>query len=151
MASTSVRTLAAERDDIIASRRSPAYQAYQLLHIAFVVAPVIAGLDKFAGLLTNWDKYLAPAIADILPFRAHAFMMIIGIVEIAAGLVVAMKPRIGAYVVAGWLAAIIVDLLMVGGYLDVALRDLGLCLGAIALARLSIDFDPLNGERATRA
>lgn len=147
MASTSARILAAERDDIIASRRSPAYQAYQLLHIAFVVAPVIAGLDKFASLLTNWDEYLAPAIADILPFRAHAFMTIVGIVEIAAGLIVAMKPRIGAYVVAAWLAAIIVDLLMLGGYLDVALRDLGLCLGAIALARLSIDFDPLNGER----
>lgn len=99
--------------------------------------------------MTNWDKYLAPAIADIVPFRAHAFMMIVGIVEIAAGLIVALKPRIGAYVVAAWLAAIVVDLLMVGGYLDVALRDFGLCLGAIALARLSIDFDPLRGERAS--
>lgn len=149
MASTSVRSITAQRDDVVASGRSPAYQAYQVLHIAFVVAPVIAGLDKFADLLTNWDKYLAPAIADIVPFRAHAFMMLIGIVEIAAGLVVAIKPRIGAYVVAAWLVAIIIDLLMVGGYLDVALRDLGLCLGALALARLSIDFDPMQGERAS--
>ncbi|HEX8794422.1 MAG TPA: hypothetical protein VF765_25935 [Polyangiaceae bacterium] len=149
MASTSVRSFTAQRDDIVASRRSPAYQAYQVLHIAFVIAPVIAGLDKFADLLTNWDKYLAPGIADILPFSAHAFMMLVGIVEIAAGLVVAVKPRIGAYVVAAWLVAIIINLLMVGGYLDVALRDVGLCLGAIALARLSLDFDPLKGERVS--
>lgn len=148
MDSTSARKISAQRDDTVASGRSPAYQAYQVLHVAFVVAPVIAGLDKFADLLTNWDKYLAPAVGDILPFRAHAFMMLVGIVEIAAGLVVAIKPRIGAYVVAAWLAAIILDLLMLGGYLDVALRDLGLCLGAVALARLSIEFDPLNGERA---
>lgn len=149
MMNTGARSLPAQRDAVVASRRSPAYQAYQVLHVAFVVAPVIAGLDKFANILTHWDKYLAPAIADILPFRAHAFMLLVGVVEICAGLVVALKPRIGAYVVAAWLVGIIVNLLMLGAYFDVALRDLGLCLGAIALARLSVDFDPLGGERAS--
>src|SRR4051812_39338979 len=133
------------RDPITAAPQSPAYQSYQILHWGFVVLPVIAGLDKFAGLLTNWDKYLAPAIANILPFSAHTFMLIVGVVEIAAGLIVAFKPKIGAYVVAGWLVAIMANLLIHGGYVDIALRDLGLSLGALALGRLSVDFD--GGER----
>jgi hypothetical protein len=129
------------RDDVVAEAQSPAYQAYQILHWGFVAAPVIAGLDKFARLLADWEKYLAPVVARHLPFSAHAFMLVVGVIEIAAGLVVALKPRIGSYIVAGWLAAIIGNLLIQGAYLDIALRDFGLFLGAVALARLSIDFD----------
>lgn len=126
-----------------------ARQAYEILHWAFVIAPAIAGLDKFVDVLTRWDKYLAPAIADRLPVTPHTFMIGVGVVEIIASLVVAVRPRIGAYLVAGWLAAIIVNLVAVGGYFDVALRDLGLCLAALALARLSADFDrDTAGHRA---
>lgn len=119
----------------------PAYQAYQLLHWGLVAAPVIAGADKFLGLLTNWDKYLAPQFAHLSPLSVHGTMMAVGVVEIAAGLVVALRPRIGAYVVAAWLLGIIVDLLVIGGYYDVALRDFGLLLGALALGRLSQTYD----------
>lgn len=121
--------------------QSPTYQAYQILHWGFVAAPVIAGTDKFLGLLTNWEKYLAAPFARLSPLSAHATMMLVGVVEIVAGLVVALRPRIGAYVVAVWLAGIIVDLLLVGGYGDVALRDFGLCLGALALGKLSATYD----------
>jgi hypothetical protein len=111
------------------------HQAFQVLRFGFTVAPIVAGLDKFLGLLTNWDKYLAPTLSfGIAP---HTFMMIVGVIEIIAGVVVATRPRIGAYIVAAWLVAIMANLILVGGYLDVALRDLGLCLGAIALARLA--------------
>src|SRR5947208_5544849 len=96
-----------------ASSASPAYQAYQILHLAFTVAPIIAGLDKFFHLLVNWDMYLAPAIARISPIGGHDLMLVIGVIEIAAGLLVAFKPRVGAYVVAAWLFGIIVNLLLV--------------------------------------
>lgn len=112
-------------------------QAFQILRFAFTVAPIIAGLDKFAHLLTDWDKYLAPVVSSTLGVRPHTFMMVVGVIEIVAGIVVAVSPRFGGYLVAAWLAGIIVDLLLVGGYLDVALRDLGLLLGALALARLA--------------
>jgi hypothetical protein len=124
-----------------ASRSQPAYQAYQILHIGFTVLPVLAGLDKFAYFLVNWDMYLAPAIAGMLPVSAGAFMLLVGVVEIAAGALVAVKPRIGAYVVAFWLWGIILNLLIFPGYFDIALRDLGLSLGALALARLSLEYD----------
>jgi hypothetical protein len=130
-----------QRDEIVASPTSPAYQAYQVLHWAFVAAPVIAGLDKFAGLLTTWEKYLAPVTYLTLHITAHTFMMAVGAIEVTAGLVVALKPRLGAYVVAAWLAGIILNLLLLGTYYDVALRDFGLLLGALALGRLSVDFD----------
>ena len=117
--------------------RNPERQAYELLHWGFVAAPVIAGLDKFAGLLTNWDQYLAPPIARMLGGSAHAFMLVVGVVEVIAGLLVAVRPRIGAYVVAAWLVGIIVNLLISGHYFDIALRDFGLCLGALALGRLA--------------
>jgi hypothetical protein len=117
--------------------RTPAYQAYQILHWGFVAAPLLAGLDKFLSLLTSWEKYLAPPFARLSPISPHGTMQIVGVVEIAAAIIVALKPRVGAYVVAAWLAAIIVNLLLVGGYYDVALRDFGLCLGALALGRLS--------------
>jgi len=112
-------------------------QAFQILRFAFTVAPIIAGLDKFVHLLTDWDKYLAPVVSSTLGVRPHTFMMVVGAIEIVAGIVVAVSPRFGGYLVAAWLAGIIVNLLLVGGYLDVALRDLGLLLGALALARLA--------------
>ena len=114
-----------------------AHQAFQLLRFGFTVAPIIAGLDKFLHLLTNWDKYLAPFIPNTLGMQPHTFMIIVGVVEIVAGLVVAIQPRIGGYLVAAWLLGIILNLVAVGGYLDVALRDLGLLLGALSLARLA--------------
>lgn len=117
--------------------KQPTYQAYQILHLGFVVAPVLAGADKFFGLLADWEKYVAPVVADVLPFGAHTFMLLVGAIEMAAGVLVAVKPRIGAYVVAAWLVGIIGNLLLSGAYYDVALRDLGLALGALALGRLS--------------
>src|SRR4051794_26706360 len=129
----SVRGIAFPRGDRIR-------QARWLLHVGYVAAPTIAGLDKFFGVLTDWDKYLAPAFARV--FGGHSFMLFVGAVEILAGLIVAVKPRIGAYVVAGWLLAIIVNLVAHGGYLDIALRDFGLMLGALALGRL------VSGEKA---
>lgn len=119
---------------------NPAYQAYQLLHTAFIVAPLVAGLDKFTHLLVNWDQYLAPTVARMLPVAPHTFMLGVGVVEILAALLVAVVPMWGAYVVAIWLWGIILNLLMVPGYYDVALRDFGLSLGALALARLSVQF-----------
>jgi hypothetical protein len=124
-----------------ATAEEPTYQAFVILHLAFVAAPVIAGIDKFAHLLTDWDKYLSPAYAQISPFSPHVTMQVVGVVEIIAGLLVALRPRIGAYVVAVWLVGIMLDLVLAGGYLDVALRDLGLFLGALALARLSARYD----------
>ena len=121
-------------------RRVPAYQAYQILHVGFVVAPILAGVDKFLHVLTNWDMYLAPVIARLSPIGGHGFMLLVGVIEIVAGLLVALKPRIGAYVVAAWLVGIIVNLLMIPGFFDIALRDLGLALGALALARLSAQY-----------
>jgi hypothetical protein len=117
--------------------RSPERQAYQILHWGFVAAPVIAGLDKFSRLLVDWDIYLAPPIARVLGGAAHGFMLVVGVVEVVAGLLVALRPRIGAYVVAAWLGGIILNLLMSGRYFDVALRDFGLMLGALALGRLA--------------
>lgn len=120
---------------------SPAYQAYQILHLAFTVAPIIAGADKFFHFLVNWDRYLAPVIARMLPVPAHTFMLGVGLVEIVAGLLVAFMPAVGGLVVGAWFCGIIVNLLLIPGYYDVALRDLGLALGAFALARLATEFD----------
>jgi len=119
---------------------SPAYQAFRILHIGFVAAPIIAGLDKFFHLLVNWDQYLPAAIARLSPIDGHNLMLIVGVIEIVAGMGVAWKPRIFAYVVAAWLTLIIVNLLLIPGYFDVALRDFGLFLAALALARLSQQF-----------
>jgi hypothetical protein len=117
-----------------------ARQAFRILHVAFVVAPILAGLDKFFDVLVDWDQYLAPLATDVLPLSAHTIMMVVGVIEIAAGVLVALRPRIGGYVVAVWLWAIIVNLLVLGDYFDVALRDFGLSLGALALARLAEAF-----------
>jgi uncharacterized membrane protein YphA (DoxX/SURF4 family) len=119
---------------------SPAWQAYQILRIAFVVAPVVAGLDKFFHLLVNWDMYLAPVIANLSPIGGHGLMLLVGVIEIIAGIIVAVKPQIGAYIVALWLWGIIINLLLIPNFFDIALRDFGLSLGAIALARLSKEY-----------
>jgi hypothetical protein len=119
---------------------APAKQAYYLLYIAFIAAPIIAGLDKFFHVLVNWDQYLAPWIARLSPIGDHNLMLIVGCVEIIAGLIVAIKPRVGAPIVFFWLWAIILNLLTFPGYFDIALRDFGLSLGALALWRLSQDF-----------
>ena len=118
----------------------PAYQAYVILYAGFVALPILAGLDKFFHLLVNWDQYLAPLVTQIIPVTGHTFMLVVGVIEIAAGVLVAARPRIGAYVVALWLWGIIVNLLLVPGFYDIALRDFGLSLGALALARLSQGF-----------
>ena len=120
---------------------SPAYQAFLILRTGFTVAPILAGADKFLGLLVNWDQYLPPVVNNLLGGAGHQFMYAVGVIEIIAGIGVAFKPRIFAYVVAAWLVAIIVNLLLIPGYFDVALRDLGLALGALALARLSAVYD----------
>jgi uncharacterized membrane protein HdeD (DUF308 family) len=108
--------------------------------VAFVIAPLLAGLDKFLHLLVNWDMYLAPAIANLSPIGGHNLMLVVGVIEIIAGLIVAVKPKIGAWIVAAWLWSIIINLLLIPGYFDIALRDFGLSLGAVALARLSKEF-----------
>ena len=115
----------------------PTYQAYRALQVGFIAAPVLAGLDKFFGLMTDWTQYLWPPVANVLGLSPAAFMGVVGVVEITAGIVVAMKPRFGGYLVAGWLAGIILNLVLVGGFWDIALRDLGLAIGAFALARLA--------------
>ena len=116
-------------------------QAYQILHLGFTVAPILAGLDKFFNLLVNWEQYLPPFVNNLLGGQGHYLMLAVGVIEIIAGLGVAFKPKIFAYVVAAWLLLIIANLLMIPGYFDVALRDFGLALAALALARLSREFD----------
>jgi hypothetical protein len=120
---------------------NPAYQAFMLLRTGFAVAPILFGLDKFFDWLVDWRIYLAPEINDLIPGNAHQAMLIVGVVEIVAGVVVALRPRFGGYLVAAWLAGIIVDLLLQGDFYDIALRDFGLLLGALALARLATAFD----------
>ena len=137
-------TLTASSTDIRAARGESvdyARQAYQILRFAFIVAPIAAGADKFLHVLVNWDQYLAPMVNRMLGGHGHEFMLAAGVIEIVAGLGVAFKPRIFAYVVAAWLLGIICNLLAIPGYFDVALRDVGLMLGALALGRLSQRFD----------
>lgn len=129
------------------STRSAADWAFLLLRSAFTVAPIAFGLDKFTNLLTDWTQYLAPWIDGLVPGDAQFAMWGVGIVEIAAGLLVAIRPRWGGWVVAAWLAGIIVNLVTLPGYFDVALRDVGLLAGAVALALLAREHD----GRATRA
>ena len=122
------------------STSSPAYQAYWILRIGFTVAPILAGLDKFFHLLVNWDQYLPGVVANASPIQPHTLMLIVGVIEIVAGIGVWFKPRIFAYIVAVWLVLIIINLLLIPGYFDIALRDFGLFLAALALARLSQQF-----------
>lgn len=123
-------------------RRDPVLQAFVLLRIGFTVAPILFGLDKFANVLTdNWTRYLSTQFNNIIPGSAADAMHMVGVVEIVAGLVVAFAPRIGGYLVAAWLGGIILNLLLVGGYGDIALRDFGLMLSALTLTRLAVAFD----------
>jgi hypothetical protein len=121
---------------------NPAYQGYLLLRIGFVVAPLLFGLDKFFNILVDWDRYLAPVVNDLIPGNAHQAMLAVGAIEIVAGLAVALRPRFGGYLVAAWLAGIIINLLLIPGHYDIALRDLGLLLAALTLARLATAFEP---------
>ena len=125
---------------LASERSSPARQAYQILHIGFVVAPILAGLDKFLHLLCNWDQYLAPWMARLSPIGGHNLMLVAGVIEFIAGVLVAVKPKIAAPIVGAWLCLIILNLINMGSYLDVAVRDLGLALGAFALWRLALEF-----------
>ena len=120
---------------------TPSYQAYQILRAGFTVAPIVAGLDKFLHLLVNWDQYLPSFVNKLNGGHVHELMLVVGVIEIVAGLGVAIKPRLFAYVVSAWLLLIVANLLMIPGYFDVALRDFGLSLGALALARLSQEHD----------
>lgn len=120
---------------------SPSRQAYLILYAGFTLLPILAGLDKFFHLVVNWDMYLAPLATRVLPVSAHTLMLIVGVIEIVAGLLVFFRPQIGAYVVALWLWGIIVNLLLIPGFYDIALRDFGLSVGALALARLSVEFN----------
>jgi hypothetical protein len=124
------------------ARAEPAYGAFLLLRVGFAALPILMGLDKFANLMTNWERYLAPWIVNLLPFSAHTAMLIVGVIEVIAGVFVALKPRYAAYIVALWLAGIILNLLTYSGFYDVALRDFGLLLAALTLARLSTVYDP---------
>ena len=152
MSTTAIR----ERTDVgeggaaRASRwHDPRYQAFALLWLGFTAAPILFGLDKFFDVLVDWPVYLAPWVNDIAPGSAQDFMYVVGAVEIVAGLTVALKPRYGAYLVAAWLGGIIVNLLSHSGYYDIALRDFGLLIGALALARLAAVFDaPLRRGNA---
>jgi uncharacterized membrane protein YphA (DoxX/SURF4 family) len=123
-------------------KQDPGYQAFLLLRIGFAAAPILFGLDKFFDVLVDWEIYLAPWINDIVPGSAADAMYAVGVVEIVAGIAVALKPRYAAYLVAAWLGGIIVNLLTHPGYYDIALRDFGLLIGALALARLATKYDP---------
>jgi hypothetical protein len=126
----------------------PAYQAFLLLRTVFTVAPILFGLDKFFHVLVDWDRYLAPDIAHHLPGSTHEIMYVVGAIEIVAGLVVGLWPRFGGYLVAAWLAGIIVNLLLLPGFYDIALRDFGLLVGALALARLATAFHGRSSHAA---
>ena len=119
---------------------STGYQAFQILRTGFTVAPIVAGLDKFLHLLVNWDQYLPAFVNNLTGGHGHQLMLAVGLIEIVAGLGVAFKPRLFAYVVSAWLLLIVANLLMIPGYFDVALRDFGLSLAALALARLSQEY-----------
>jgi uncharacterized membrane protein YphA (DoxX/SURF4 family) len=132
------RTIAGTRDDA-------GYQAFLMLRVAFAIAPIAFGLDKFFNVMVDWSTYLAPWIDDIVPGSAQQAMYAVGAIEIVAGLLVALKPRYGAPLVAAWLAGIIVNLLTFPGFYDIALRDFGLMVGALALTRLAWRYDPPLG------
>jgi hypothetical protein len=138
------------RPHLTPARDNPAYQAYLALRLGFVVAPILFGLDKFTNLLTDWPTYLAPAIDRLVPGSASDAMLAVGVVEIVAGLVVAVRPKVGGYLVAAWLAGIITNLLLLGDHYDIALRDLGLLLAALALARLATAFQPRRHDAPAR-
>ena len=121
--------------------REPAFQAFTILRVGYAALPIIAGADKFFHMLVNWNQYLAPAVYSLIGGHVRGFMHLVGIVEISAGVLVAIKPRWGSPVVGLWLLGIVGNLLMIPGFYDVALRDFGLAIGALAFFRLSAQFD----------
>jgi hypothetical protein len=122
-------------------------RVYKLMKFTYGVVPIVAGLDKFTNLLTDWEKYLNPGIAHMLPFSAHTFMMIVGVIEIIAGLIVLSRPSLGAYIVMAWLALIALTLITQKGYLDIAVRDLVMAIGAYSLAQLARAHHPSNVQQ----
>lgn len=133
---------AASRSAVIERiKADPTYQAFWMLRIAFTVAPIVFGLDKFFHILVDWDIYMAPRLSNIIPGTTHQAMYAVGVIEIIAGLAVALRPRYGAYIVAAWLAGIIINVLLIPDFYDIALRDFGLFLAALTLARLASVFD----------
>ena len=124
------------------ARSDPAYQAFVLLRVGFTALPIVMGLDKFSNTLVNWEHYLAPWIHDLSPLSAVGTMHVVGVIEIVAGIAVAIKPRYAAYIVAAWLAGIVTNLLSYSGYYDIALRDFALMLTALTLGRLASKYDP---------
>jgi hypothetical protein len=148
---SNARTAAIAGQDLVFSpvaraTTRPSYQAYRILLLAFTVAPLVAGLDKFFHVLVDWDKYLPGLVNNLVGGHGHALMLVVGGIEMAAGIGVALRPRIFSYVVAAWLWGIILNLLLIPGYFDVALRDFGLSLGALALGRLSAEYDREQGR-----
>ena len=135
MASASASAVPAQRSS---STMAADRQAFLLLRTVFTVAPILFGLDKFTNILTHWTVYLAPQATSVVPLTPQTFMYAVGVVEIIAGLIVAVRPKYGSLVVAVWLAGIIINLLLLGSFYDVALRDFGLLVGALALNRLSV-------------
>ena len=135
MASASASAVPAQRSS---STMAADRQAFLLLRTVFTVAPILFGLDKFTNILTHWTVYLAPQATSVVPLTPQTFMYVVGVVEIIAGLIVAVRPKYGSLVVAVWLAGIITNLLLLGSFYDVALRDFGLLVGALALNRLSV-------------
>ncbi|WP_319447402.1 MULTISPECIES: DoxX family protein [unclassified Mycobacterium] len=150
MAASSLSTSATSSGVYERARNDPAYAAFLLLRIGFTALPIVFGLDKFTNVLADWDAYLAPWIVDVSPISAYQVMLLVGVIEIVAGVAVAIKPRYAAYVVAAWLAGIIINLLSYPGFYDVALRDFGLLLAALTLARLAVVYDP-SWHRSTVA
>ena len=147
MATTDVPT---SRSTLLAARSNPTYQAFLLLRTVFTVAPILFGLDKFTNLLVDWPVYLAPWIDGLVPGTAQQAMYAVGVIEIVAGIVVALAPRFGAWLVAVWLAAIILNLVTYPGFFDIALRDFGLFVAAVALGRLASHYVP-GHRRASSA
>ena len=120
---------------------------FTILKLTYGIVPIVAGLDKFTNLLTDWKKYLHPGMATMLPLSPHTFMIIVGVIEIIAGIIVLIKPAIGGYIVMAWLILIAVTLLAGGNYLDVAVRDLVMAIGALSLARISKIVSPTGTYR----
>ena len=138
----STRERSRVRQAVQRARSDPAYQAFVLLRVGFTALPIVMGIDKFSNTLVNWEQYLAPWIRDLSPLSALGTMHVVGVIEIVAGIAVAIKPRYAAYIVAAWLAGIVTNLLSYSGYYDVALRDFALMLAALTLARLASKYDP---------
>lgn len=126
-------------------------RVYRLMKLTYGLVPIVAGLDKFTNLLTDWEKYLNPTIAQILPFSPHTFMLIVGIIEVIAGLIVLYRPALGAYIVSAWLALIALSLLATKGYLDVAVRDLVMAIGAYSLAQIALTTGTSKAQQKTNS